>query len=128
MKAILILLLMFAAMVFEQSDECLTVDDCATAIKANPRSSLAHYQMGTILFRSQEWHRAAAEFREAQHGDLDPLWIEVWAHLYAGMTYDLSHERDRAVNEYKMALRTSDNTRGALRIAAKYLDAPYRLP
>jgi tetratricopeptide (TPR) repeat protein len=128
MKGILILLLASAAMVFARGDECSTLDDCANAITANPKSSLAHYQMGTMLFRNHEWTRAAAEFREAQRGDLDPLWTEAWAHIYAGMTYDLLNERDRAVNEYKLALRTNDNNRGALRLAAKYLDAPYTLP
>jgi hypothetical protein len=44
------------------------------------------------------------------------------------MTFDVRNERDRAVNEYKWALRTNDNTQGALRLAAKYIEAPYTLP
>jgi Tfp pilus assembly protein PilF len=128
MKGVLILLFTSAALVFAQGDECSTLHDCEQAMAAHPKSSLAHYQMGTLLFRSHEWNRAAAEFREALNGDLDPLWIEVWSNLYLGMTFDVTNQRDRAINQYKWALRTNDNTQGALRLAAKYKDAPYELP
>ena len=59
------------------------------------------------------------------NGDVDPKWTEVWAHIHLGMIYDLHGQRDRAVNEYNLAIRTKDNTAGAQEEAAKYLKAPY---
>jgi tetratricopeptide (TPR) repeat protein len=115
-------------MAFAQSNEYLTLDDCAKAIKANPKNSMAHYRMGEIFFMNEEWNHAALEFLNAQRGDLDPKWIEVWAHIYAGMTYDLTGQRPRAVNEYRVALLTGDNTRGALDQAKKYIESPYKRP
>jgi hypothetical protein len=68
---------------------------------------------------------AANEFREAISGDLDPKWTEVWAHINLGHIYDISGQRERAVNEYNLALRTKDNTQGAQEEAGKYLKTPY---
>jgi hypothetical protein len=67
------------------------------------------------------------EFREALNGDLQPKWTEVWAHINLGKIFDINNQRDRALNEYRLALRTKDNTRGALDEAAKYTKEPYRL-
>ena len=39
--------------------------------------------------------------------------------------FDVTGQRDRAVNEYKLALRTKDNTYGALEEASKYAQKPY---
>ena len=48
-----------------------------------------------------DYQSAANEFREALSGDLQPPWIEVWAHVDLGEIYELTGQRDRAVNEYK---------------------------
>ena len=64
-------------------------------------------------------------FREAIGGDLEPKWTEVSAHIHLGMIYDITDQRDRAVNEYKLAQRTKDNTQGALEEAQKYINAKY---
>jgi hypothetical protein len=42
-----------------------------------------------------------------------------------GKIFDFTHQRDRALNEYRQALRTKDNTRGALDEAKRYIEAPY---
>ncbi len=55
---------------------------------------------------------AANEFREALNGDLEPKWTEVWAHINLGKIFDITGQRERAVNEYKLAIRTKDNTQG----------------
>ena len=62
------------------------------------------------------------------NGDLEPKWIEVWAHINLGMIYDLHSQRERAVNEYNLAIRTKDNTQGAQEEAAKCLKTPYERP
>jgi hypothetical protein len=39
--------------------------------------------------------------------------VEVWAHIYLGKVFDITGQRERAVNEYTQAQRTRDNTQGA---------------
>ena len=64
--------------------------------------------------------------RIALNGDLDPKWTEVWAHINLGKIFDITDQRDRAVNEYRQALRTKDNTQGALEEAGKYTNEKYK--
>ena len=64
----------------------------------------------------------------ALSGDLEPKWVEVWAHIFLGKIFDVSDQRDRAVNEYRQALRTKDNTYGALEEAGKYVNQKYEKP
>jgi tetratricopeptide (TPR) repeat protein len=78
-----------------------------------------------VFFNQNNFQSAANAFRAALNGDLDPKWIETWAHLNLGKVFDITGSRDRAVNEYNLAMRTRDNTQGAQEEAAKYLKAPY---
>jgi hypothetical protein len=78
-----------------------------------------------IFFLQNNYQSAANEFREALQGDADPAWTVVWAHIKIGNIFDISGQRERAVNEYNLAIRTHDNTQGAQEEAAKYLKAPY---
>ena len=98
------------------------------ALETNRTSSLAHYRMAEVYFLQQTWQSAINEFRESLNGDLDPKWTEVWAHINMGRIYDISGSRDRAVNEYNLAIRTKDNTQGAQAEAAKLLKTPYEKP
>jgi TonB family protein len=84
-------------------------------------SSLTHYQFGETLLAQGDLQSAANEFREALSGDLQPRWTEVWSHINLGKIFDDTKQRDRAINEYRLAIRTHDNTRGALDEAARYL-------
>ena len=59
-------------------------------------------------------------------GDLQPKWLEVWTHIFLGKIFDISGDRQRAVNEYTQAQRTRDNTQGAQEEAGKYLHQPYK--
>ncbi len=95
------------------------------AIEVNRQSSLAHYRVGEIFFLQNNFQSAANEFREATNGDLTPKWTEVWAHIKLGNIFDVTGQRDRAVNEYNQAIRTRDNTSGAQEEAAKYLKTPF---
>lgn len=96
------------------------------ALEVNRNSSLAHYRVAEIFFQQNNYQSAANEFREALNGDLDPKWTEVWAHIHLGMIFDVTGQRDRAVNEYNHAIRTRDDTQGAQATAAKYLKTPYQ--
>jgi aminopeptidase N len=95
------------------------------ALEVNRGSSLAHYRVAEVFFLQNSYQSAANEFRESLNGDLDPKWTEVWAHIKLGNIFDVSGQRDRAVNEYNHAIRTRDNTQGAQEEAAKYLKTPY---
>ena len=95
------------------------------AIEVNRSSSLAHYRVAEVFFLQNNYQSAANEYREALNGDLDPKWVEVWAHIKLGNIFDVSGQRDRAVNEYNHAIRTKDDTQGAQDDAAKYLKQPY---
>ncbi len=95
------------------------------ALDVNHGSSLAHYRVGELFFLQNNYQSAANEFRESLNGDLEPKWTEVWAHIHLGKIFDISGQRERAVNEYNHAIRTRDNTQGAQEEAAKYLKAPY---
>jgi hypothetical protein len=95
------------------------------AIEVNRGSSLAHYRVAEVFFLQNNYQSAANEYRDALMGDLEPKWVEVWAHIKLGNIFDVSGQRDRAVNEYNHAIRTKDDTQGAQEEAAKYLKAPY---
>lgn len=96
------------------------------AIEVSRNNSLAHYRVGEVFFQQGNYQSAANAFREALNGDLDPAWVEVWAHINLGMVFDITGQRERAVNEYKLAVRTKDNTQNAQEIAAKHITEPYQ--
>ena len=66
-------------------------------------------------------------FRASLDGDLDTAykWVEVWSHIYIGKIYDLTGQRERAVNEYSRAQHLMDDTGGAQAEADRYLKKPY---
>src|ERR1017187_4128759 len=95
------------------------------ALENNRNSSMAHYRIAEVFFTQNNYQSAANSFRDALNDDLEPKWIEVWAHIHLGMIFDITGQRDRAVNEYNLAVRTKDNTQDAQEEAAKYLKTPY---
>jgi aminopeptidase N len=97
------------------------------ALDTQKNSSMAHYRVGEVFFLQHNYQSAANEFRQALDGDRDPKWIEVWSHIYLGKIFDITGQRERAVNEYTQAVRTRDNTQGAQDEAAKYLKQPFRI-
>jgi len=64
-------------------------------------------------------------FREALAGDLDPKWTEVRSSINLGKIFDITGQRERAVKEYNLAIRTKDHTQGAQEEAGKYLKTAY---
>ena len=96
------------------------------ALEVNKNSSLAHYRIAEVFYLQRNYQSAANEYRESINGDNDPKWTEVWSHIGLGKIFDITGQRDRAVNEYRQALQTNDNTQGALDEARKYLDSPYQ--
>jgi len=114
------------ALGFGQSNDCDTYEKSKEAVKANPNSSLIHYRIGEMYFLQRNFMGAANSFRASLNGDLKPEWTEVWSHVNLGKIFDATNQRERALNEYRQALRTLDNTRGALDAAQKYIETPYK--
>jgi tetratricopeptide (TPR) repeat protein len=109
----------------EMSQYADALKEYQKALETQRNSSLANYRIAEVYFLQQNWQLAANQFREALNGDLEPKWTEVWAHINLGKIFDVTGSRDRAVNEYNLALRTKDDTQGAQEEASKYLKTPY---
>jgi len=95
------------------------------ALEANPQSSLASYRIGEVLFQQHNYQAAVNAYRDALRGDDEPRWTEVWSHIAIGKIFDLTGQRDRAVNEYRLAVQTNDNTQGGVNEARMLLQKPY---
>lgn len=115
-------------MFVEISEYSEALKEYQKALDVNANSSLAHYRVGELFFLQSNWQSAANSFRSALSGDLEPKWTEVWADINLGKIFDISGQRERAVNQYRLALRTKDNTQGALEEAGKYINTPYQRP
>jgi len=98
------------------------------ALEANPQSSLAAYRSGELLFTQRNYQAAVNSYRDSLRGDGEPRWTEVWSHIALGKIFDITGQRDRAVNEYRLAVQTNDNTQGAVNEARQWLQRPYKLP
>jgi len=65
--------------------------------------------------------------RGAQWRSGTPIrWVAVWSHIKLGKIFDVTGQRERAINEYNLAVRTKDDTNGAQAEAARYLKTPYQ--
>jgi aminopeptidase N len=95
------------------------------ALQVNKNSSLAHYRIAEVFFLQKNYQASANAYRECLNGDGEPRWTEVWSHLQLGKIFDVTGQRDRAVNEYRQALQTNDNTQGALDECRRYMQKPY---
>ncbi len=123
------------AVAIRRGEQFAEVNDFAEALKEYQKaldvarnSSLAHYRIAEIFFLQNNYQSAANSFREAINGDLEPKWTEVWSRIHLGKIFDVTGQRERAVNEYNLALRTKDDTQGAQEEAAKYLKESYKRP
>ncbi len=111
-----------------QGDLAGALTEYKKALDANPQSSLASYRIGELLFAQHNYQAAVNSFRDALRGDDEPAWTEVWSHIAIGKIFDVTGQRDRAVNEYRLAVQTNDNTQGAVNEARLYLQKPYKRP
>jgi Peptidase family M1 domain len=97
------------------------------ALDIQRNNSLALFRLGEVMFYQKNYQAGANAFRDALDGDLNPAykWVEVWSHIYLGKIFDLTGQRDRALNEYEKAIQTKDDTGGAQEEANRYLQKPY---
>jgi hypothetical protein len=109
----------------QQGDLAGALAEFNKALDANKNSSLAHYRVADVFFLQRNYQSAANAYRECLNGDGDPRWTEVWSHIQLGKIFDITGQRERAVNEYRQALQTNDNTQGAGDEARRYIQKPY---
>jgi hypothetical protein len=109
-----------------QGDLTAALIEYQKALDSNKNSSLATYRIGEIFFMQRNYQSAANSFRDALRGDGDPKWVEVWSHIELGRIFDVTGQRDRAVNEYRLAVQTNDNTQGAVNEARALMQTPYK--
>lgn len=116
-------------------EEYQATGDYVTAIREyekakqlNPRSSLTHFRLGEVFFEQQNLSTAANSFRDTLNGDLNPEWIETWAHIYLGKIYDILGQRQRAMAEYQKAINTRNDYHEAQAEAQKHLEVAFTQP
>jgi len=111
----------------EQGRYYEAIQDYQQALALQSNNSLALFRMGEAMFYQKNYQAAANAFRDALDGDMDSSykWVGVWSHIYLGKVFDLTGQRERAVNEYSRAQHMKDDTGGAQAEAAKYLAKPY---
>jgi hypothetical protein len=109
-----------------QGDLTAALIEYQKALDANKNSSLAAYRIGEIFFMQRNYQSAANSFRDALRGDGDPKWVEVWSHIELARIFDCTGQRDRAVNEYRLAVQSNDNTQGAVNEARASMQTPYK--
>ena len=109
-----------------QGDLLAAISEYQKALDANKTSSLANYRLGEIFMMQKNYQTAANTFRDALRGDGDPRWTEVWSHINLGKIFDVTGQRERAVNEYRLAVQTNDNTQGAVNEARQLMQKPYK--
>ncbi len=111
---------------FQLADFTNALHEYEKALETNRTSSLANFRIAEVYFTQGTFQEAANKFRAVLDGDLTPKWTEVWARINLGKIYDVSGQRDRAVDQYNQAIRTKDDTAGAQTEAEKYIKAPYQ--
>ena len=113
---------------YAQGDYTGALGEYQKALDANKSSSLASYRMGEVFFQQRNYQSAANSFRDALRGDNDPRWTEVWSDVQLGHIFDVTGQRDRAVNEYRLCIQTNDNTQGAINECRERMKTPYKRP
>ncbi|MGA9353107.1 MAG: M1 family aminopeptidase [Terriglobales bacterium] len=109
----------------QQGDLAGALSEFNKALEVNKNSSLAHYRIAEVFFMQHNFQSSANAYRESLNGDGDPRWTEVWSHLQLGKIFDITGQRERAVNEYRQAIQTNDDTQGAIDEARRYMQKAY---
>jgi aminopeptidase N len=111
-----------------QGDLTAALAEYQKAIEVNPQSSLASYRIGELLFTQRNFQASVNAYRESLRGDGEPRWTECWSHIALGKIFDITGQRDRAVNEYRLSVQTNDNTQGCVNEGRQWLQRPFKLP
>jgi len=112
----------------QQGDLSGALNEYNKALDLNKNSSLAYYRIAEVFFLQRNYQASANSYRSSINGDGDPRWTEVWSHVQLGKIFDITGQRERAINEYRQAVQTNDDTFGALEEARRYMQKPYERP
>jgi hypothetical protein len=112
----------------QQGDLAGALTEFNKALDLNKNSSLAHYRVAEVFYYQRNYQSSANAYRASLNGDGEPRWTEVWSRIQLGKIFDITGQRERAINEYRQALQTNDNTFNALEEARKYLQKAYERP
>jgi len=112
----------------QQGDLSGALAEFNKALDINKNSSFAHYRIAEVFFQQRNYQSSANSYRASINGDGEPRWTEVWSHLQLGKIFDITGQRERAINEYRQAIQTNDDTFAALEEARKYLAKAYERP
>jgi len=112
----------------QQGDLAGALVEFNKALDQNRNSSLAHYRVAEIFFFQRNYQASANSYRSSINGDGDPRWTEVWSHIQLGKIFDITGQRERAINEYRQAIQTNDDTFGALGEARRYMQKAFERP
>jgi hypothetical protein len=112
----------------QQGDLSAALAEFNKALDLNKNSSLAHYRIAEVFFLQRNYQSSANSYRSSINGDGDPRWTEVWSHIQLGKIFDITGQRERAINEYRQGIQTNDDTFGALEEARKYLQKAFERP
>jgi len=111
---------------FQREEYAEAEEQFRSALKLNPRSSWAWYNIGLLYMEQRNWQKARDAFTETVNSDLEPSWLEVWSYIKRGNAWDAEDNRDRAVAEYNKAKEHGGTYNGAQQAAEKYLGQPYK--
>jgi tetratricopeptide (TPR) repeat protein len=109
-----------------QGDLSGAIVEYQKALAVNRGSSLANYRLAEVYLTQKNYQAAANSFRDCLRGDGNPKWTEVWSHVNLGKIFDIAGQRERAVNEYRLAIQTNDNAQGAVNEARALIQKPYK--
>jgi tetratricopeptide (TPR) repeat protein len=109
----------------QQGDLAGALSEFNKALEVSKNSSLAHYRIAEVFFLQRNYQASANAYRESLNGDGEPRWTEVWSHLQLGKIFDVTGQRERAINEYRQCIQTNDNTQGALDECRRDMQKPY---
>jgi len=111
---------------FQREEYAEAEEQFRAALKLNPRSSWAWYNLGLLYMEQRNWQKARDAFTESLGSDLEPSWLEVWSYIKRGNAWDAEDNRERAVAEYNKAKESGNNYNGAQQAVEKYLGQPYK--
>jgi tetratricopeptide (TPR) repeat protein len=112
----------------QQGDLAGALAEFNKALDLNKNSSLAHYRVAEIFFLQRNYQSSANSYRSSINGNGEPRWTEVWSHIQLGKIFDITGQRERAINEYRQAIQTNDDTFGAIEEARRYMQKAYERP